>query len=62
MEKPKLPVTCPLCGRRTDYPVESIHEGMDLDCRFCGVRINLHGHMWEEIREAIADLRRKRPG
>jgi hypothetical protein len=25
-------------------------------CPLCDVRLNLHGHMWEEIRDQIAKL------
>jgi hypothetical protein len=54
-----LPITCPLCGRRSDHPVENLKEGADLVCPFCRVKLNLHGHMWEEIRNEIAGLKEK---
>ena len=53
----KLPITCPLCGRSSEYPVEDLREGADMVCPLCGVKLNLHGHMWEEIRNEIAGLK-----
>jgi len=61
MEKHSLPVTCPLCGRSTDHPVESLTEGADMVCPHCGVKLNLHGHMWEEIKSEIEKIRSKDP-
>jgi DNA-directed RNA polymerase subunit RPC12/RpoP len=52
-----LSVTCPLCGRSSDHPIENLEEGRDIVCPLCGVRLNLHGHMWEEIRDQIAKLK-----
>jgi DNA-directed RNA polymerase subunit RPC12/RpoP len=52
-----LAVTCPLCGRSSDYPIENLKEGADMICPQCGVKLNLHGHMWEEIRGQIAKLK-----
>ena len=56
MEGRCLPITCPLCGRSNEHRVETLKEGLDMVCPFCGVKLNLHGHMWEEIRNAIAAL------
>ncbi len=61
MEKRSLPVTCPLCGRNNDHPLEDLKEGADMVCSFCGVKLNLHGHMWEEIRKSIEELKNKDP-
>ncbi len=62
MEKPSLAVTCPLCGRRSEHPLENLKEGADMVCSFCGVKLNLHGHMWEEIRKDIEALKKKDAG
>ena len=56
MGKRCLPITCPLCGRSSPHPIESLKEGADMTCPLCGVKLNLHGHMWEEIRNQIAAL------
>jgi hypothetical protein len=62
MEERSLPVTCPLCGRRSEHPLEDLKEGADMGCTFCGVKLNLHGHMWREIQEQIAGLKQKDSG
>lgn len=62
MEEKHLPVTCPVCGRRSSHPIESLREGTDLVCLFCNVKLNLHGHMWEEIRNDIARWKKKNSG
>jgi hypothetical protein len=54
MEEEKLPITCPLCGRKNEFPLETLREGSTLVCPCCNVKLNLHGHMWEEIRADIA--------
>ncbi|MBN2241498.1 MAG: hypothetical protein JW793_02315 [Acidobacteria bacterium] len=59
MKERSLPLTCPLCGRRGDHPLEGLKEGADMVCAFCGVKLNLHGHMWEEIRSEIKRLKPK---
>ena len=61
MEERSLPVTCPLCGRRSDHPLEDLKEGADMACPFCGVKLNLHGHMWEEIKSEIEKIKSKDP-
>ena len=53
MESKKLPVTCPLCGRKNEFPIESLAEGKIMACPSCNVKLTLHGHMWAEIK---ADL------
>lgn len=52
-----LPITCPLCGRKQEYRLESLIRGALLECPFCLVRIHLHGHMWEEIQREITRLK-----
>jgi DNA-directed RNA polymerase subunit RPC12/RpoP len=59
MEEKKLSITCPLCGRKSEFPVESLVEGSVLTCPLCKVKLTLHGHMWEEIQ---ADIRRLNEG
>jgi len=56
MQEKLLPITCPLCGRKYDYPVTLLIEGSDLICPLCKVKLNLHGHMWEDIQKEIAQL------
>jgi transcription elongation factor Elf1 len=52
----KLPFTCPLCGKKTDRLVDELKEGASLICPFCNLELNLHGHMWEEVRAGIDKL------
>lgn len=52
----KLAFTCPVCGKTTDRPVDELQEGALLICPFCDLRLVLHGHMWEEVREEIERL------
>jgi len=59
MEERKLPVTCPLCGRKNEFPVDSLTQGTTLTCPFCKVKLTLHGHMWEEIRSETEKLKGK---
>ena len=51
-----LPFTCPICGRKTDYPVEKLTEGASLTCPFCKLTLTLHGHMWGEVQQELAKL------
>lgn len=53
-----LSVTCPLCGRSSDHLLENLKEGADMICPFCGVKLNLHGHMWQEIQNEIKKLKK----
>jgi hypothetical protein len=55
----KLPITCPLCGRKSEHPLENLVEGAPLNCPFCPLKLKLHGHMWEEIRTEIAKLKKE---
>jgi hypothetical protein len=57
MEQKQLPITCPLCGRKNLFPVEGLVEGSIFTCPFCRVKLNLHGHMWEEIRADLEKLK-----
>jgi hypothetical protein len=56
MDKKVLPITCPLCGRKSDFPVEELGEGSRLSCPFCKLELKLHGHMYEHIQDEIAKL------
>ena len=57
MQKEQLPITCPLCGRKSDFPLEGLLEGSTLSCPFCKVKLKLHGHMWEYIEAEIKKLK-----
>ncbi len=57
MEKDRLPVTCPICGRKNEFPVESLFEGSTIVCPLCNLKLRLHGHMWQEIQKDLAKLR-----
>jgi hypothetical protein len=59
MNEKKLPVTCPLCGRKNEYALDALYEGSVIRCPFCRVQLTLHGHMWEAIRAEIARLQEK---
>ena len=48
---------CPICGKKKEYPVDDLVEGAPLECPFCGLRLTLHGHMLEEVREQIRKLK-----
>ena len=52
-----LSITCPLCGRKYAKPVKELFEGADMVCPLCGVKLNLHGHMWRDIQNEIAALK-----
>jgi len=57
MQKENLPVTCPLCGRKNEYPLENLLEGSTLSCPFCQLKLKLHGHMWEHLQAEINKLK-----
>jgi len=59
MKEEKLPFTCPLCGRKTDYPLAGLVDGASLACSFCKVRITLQGHMLEDVRKEIKKLKNR---
>ncbi|MBN1568145.1 MAG: hypothetical protein JXA73_09875 [Acidobacteria bacterium] len=54
-----LPVTCPLCGKKNEFPLEILTEGSEIQCPTCKVKLKLHGHMLEDIQREIARLTRK---
>jgi len=56
MTEKTLSITCPLCGRKYDKPIKELFEGADMICPLCGVKLNLHGHMWQDIQNEIAAL------
>lgn len=56
MTAKELSITCPICGKKKEYPVEVLIEGAPLECPFCGLKLTLHGHMWQEVREEIKKL------
>jgi hypothetical protein len=59
LQDKQLPITCPLCGKRHEFPLENLKEGATLQCPRCQVKLSLHGHMWQEIQSAIAMLEQK---
>ena len=58
MNAEQLAITCPICGRKKEYPVDALVEGARLECPFCGLKLTLHGHMWQEVQEEIMKLTR----
>jgi ribosomal protein L37AE/L43A len=58
MGEVKLPVTCPLCGRKSEYSVDDLAEGAVWKCSFCPVSLTLHGHMWKDISAEIEKLKK----
>ncbi len=56
MQTQLVQITCPLCGKRNEYPRESLAEGAPLECPICKVKLRIHGHMWEDIQREIARL------
>jgi hypothetical protein len=57
MDKAQLPITCPLCGRKNNFPVEELTEGSTMVCPFCKVKLTLHGHMWSEIQKELQRIK-----
>jgi hypothetical protein len=53
----KIPFSCPVCGRKTDYPAEELVEGAVLVCSFCKLTLKLHGHMLQEVQRVIGILK-----
>ena len=58
MEK-KISFSCPVCGRKTDYPIAKLKKGAVLTCPFCKLTLTLHGHMLEEVRKEVRKLKEK---
>jgi transcription elongation factor Elf1 len=56
----KIVFTCPVCGRKTDRPVEELKEGALLTCPVCKLKLTLHGHMWEDVQREIKGLTTKK--
>jgi epoxide hydrolase-like predicted phosphatase len=54
-----LPFTCPICGRKTDYPITALTAGARLTCPFCQLTLTLHGHMWDEVQQELKRLAEK---
>jgi hypothetical protein len=59
MDDTKLPVTCPLCGRKNKYALEVLFEGSVIACQFCRIHLTLHGHMWKDIQTEMTQLKEK---
>jgi hypothetical protein len=57
MNEKKLPVTCPLCGRKNEYALATLFEGSVITCQFCRIQLTLHGHMLADIQKEIARLK-----
>jgi len=55
----KLPFSCPVCGRKTEYFVTELIEGAILTCPFCKLTLTLHGHMWQDVQKEIKKLGEK---
>jgi transcription elongation factor Elf1 len=55
----KMPFACPVCGRKTDYPVTKLVEGAVLTCPFCKLTLTLHSHMWKDVQKEIEKLKDK---
>jgi len=58
MEK-TLPFSCPVCGRKTDYPITEMFDGAILTCPFCKLKLTLHGHMWRDVQKEVEKLSKK---
>jgi transcription elongation factor Elf1 len=54
-----LSFACPICGRKKEYLVTELVEGVVLTCPFCKLTITLHGHMWKDIQKEIQKLKGK---
>jgi len=55
----KLPFSCPVCGRETDYPLSELKEGAVLNCPFCKLALTLQDHMWEYVQKEIKESKKK---
>ena len=55
----KIPFSCPVCGRKTEYPVLELCEGAILTCPFCKLTLTLHGHMWQDVQKEFKKLKNK---
>ena len=59
VSKKRLPITCPICGRKNEFSLDTLYEGADMQCPHCRVKLSIHGHMWEEIQSEMAKLGQK---
>ncbi len=59
MNRELLPITCPLCGKKNEFPIDALAEGSDFQCPSCKLKLKLHGHMWKEIESEIAKLKQQ---
>jgi uncharacterized Zn finger protein (UPF0148 family) len=55
----KLPFSCPICARKTDYPLAKLKKGAVLACPFCKLTLTLHGHMLEEVKKEVRKIKGK---
>lgn len=55
----KMSFSCPVCARKTDYPVVQMKEGAVLSCPFCKLTLRLHGHMWQDVQKEIEKMKGK---
>jgi transcription elongation factor Elf1 len=53
-----LSFTCPVCGRKKDYPIDDMVEGAILECPHCTVKLTLHGHMLQEVQDEIKKIKK----
>jgi hypothetical protein len=53
----KLPFSCPVCGRKKEYPLTELVEGAVLTCPFCHFTLTLHGHMLKDVQKEIQKLK-----
>ena len=58
MEEKKLPITCSICGRKNEFPIEQLKEGATLICPFCKLKLTLHGHMWTDIQKELDNVKK----
>ncbi len=59
MSEKRLPVTCPLCGKKNEYSLDILIEGSEIQCSACKIKLKLHGHMLKDIQSDIARLMEK---
>jgi DNA-directed RNA polymerase subunit RPC12/RpoP len=59
LQDKKLPITCPICGKKNEFPLEILKEGAPFQCPRCQVKLTLQGHMWEEVQSGIAKMKQE---
>jgi DNA-directed RNA polymerase subunit RPC12/RpoP len=62
MEEMRIPVTCPICGRKAEFPLSDLKEGSIYQCPHCSLKLTLHGHMLAEIQESIERMLQEEAG